>query len=404
MSKVASQYNEWVYPIPIENMRAAIANGTYWEIGDPILYYPLFWPRRRDAENLDILVAGCGSVQAAYYACRNPSWNVIGIDLSDSSLAHQRKLKDLHGLENLQLQKLDIIQVDKLRKDFDFIVSTGVLHHLPDPDSGLSALKQVLRPEGVMNLMVYGKSLRLGVYMLQEVFRTLGLQQTKKDVEIVKATINSLPADHVVRRYVNNAGDLHFDAAFVDTFLHTQDRAYTVNEIYDLTRKAGLDFLSWCDPAEYSLETNVPKEHQLWSKFDGLSPQSSAQICDLLTQSRGTHRWAVGHPSYVKSCKIPFYTDAFLDCCIRFHRQTEFLQRCDTSNGKNTICKRGNIRFEIDTCLVDLIDLSKGILTIKQAVEKMSLTAEEKNRVFTLTHKEFERLWKQGHIYIFLPN
>ena len=58
---VENQYREWVYPLPVDDMREAIANGSYWEIGDPSLYWPLFWPHQRDADKLDILVAGCGT-------------------------------------------------------------------------------------------------------------------------------------------------------------------------------------------------------------------------------------------------------------------------------------------------------------------------------------------------------
>jgi len=57
----------------------------------------------------------------------------------------------------------------------------------------------VLRPEGVMNLMLYGTSLRLGVYLMQEVFSLLNLQQTKQDVDLVRTTIASLPEDHIVK-------------------------------------------------------------------------------------------------------------------------------------------------------------------------------------------------------------
>lgn len=124
MRAVESQYTKWVYPIPIDDMQTAIADGSYWEIGDPILYQPLFWPHRRQIERLDILVAGCGTVQAAYYACRNPNWNVTGIDLSDASLAHQNKLKRRHGLDNLRLKKCDVTKAAMLGKSYDFIVCT----------------------------------------------------------------------------------------------------------------------------------------------------------------------------------------------------------------------------------------------------------------------------------------
>lgn len=403
MSKVESQYNNWLYPIPIEDMRSAIANGSYWEIGDPFLYHPVFWPHKRNVEKLDILIAGCGSVQAAYYACRNPNWNVTGIDFSERSLAHQQKLKERHGLSNLRLQKLDLTETKTLGEDFDFIVSTGVLHHLPDPDAGLVALKEVLRPEGVMNLMVYGQSLRLGVYMMQEVFKLLGFEQSQKDVDIVKATINDLPADHVLNRYVKSAPDLHYDAAYVDTFLHPQDRAYYVNQIYEFTRKAGLEFLSWCDPAEYSLEVNVPQNHPLWEKINNLTPEKSAHVCDLLTQIRGTHRWAAAHPRYAKKAQIPFNTDKLLDCYVSLHRFSKLHQQKESNERDIYYCERGNSSREIHPVVREIILRSSEKKKIRQIVSETLSPSISMQNVLKVVNGQLNSLWSQGKIHILLP-
>ena len=54
---------------------------------------------------------------------------------------------------------------------FDLIVCTGVLHHLADPDAGLRALHDVLKPDGAMHLMVYAPYGRAGIYLLQDFCR-----------------------------------------------------------------------------------------------------------------------------------------------------------------------------------------------------------------------------------------
>lgn len=407
MSSVGDQYNEWVYPIPIEDMRAAIANGSYWEIGDPLLYGARFWPRNRSLEKLDVLIAGCGSVQAAYYACRNPNWNVVGIDISDSSLAHQNKLKARHGLSNLHVQKLDLTEVYKLGSDFDFIVSTGVIHHLPDPIQGLASLKDVLRPDGVINLMVYGKSLRLGVYLMQDLFRLLNFQQTQTDVDIVKATINDLAPDHVVKRYVKVANDLHYDAAYVDTFLHPLDTAFYVNDVYQLTREAGLEFLTWCDPAEYSLDAVIPEGHPLWRKLQNLSPQTAAHVCDLLTQLRGTHRWAAAHPDYVRSVEIPFDSDALYDCAVMLHRHSRIVgsdrAQIHAKDDGHAACVRANRSYPLRCHLDEIITRSDGVLSVRQLVSELALSDEERTNVLRNAREQLQFLWRQGDIHIYLP-
>lgn len=404
-TKVEEQYTHWVYPAPVEDMRAAISNGTYIEIGDPFLYWPLMWPHRRSVEKLDILVAGCGTNQAAYYACRNPNWNVIGIDLSESSLAHQRKLKEKHHLSNLRLEKMDLTKVQSLGTDFDFITSTGVLHHLPNPDEGLLALKNVLRPDGVMNLMVYGTNLRLGVYLMQEVFRTLGFTQTKEDVDIVRTTVESLDTEHVLKRYMKLAHDLTYDAGIVDTFLHPQDRAYTVKEIFAFTRNAGLEFLSWVDPIEYSLEQSVPKKHPLWKKINGaqLPKEVLYHINDLLVQNRGTHRWLCAHTDFVQRTQVDFKNDSFLNYQLNFHRATKVIQQSDIKQNTSAKLEREKFYFEMTYELTQIMQKMDSKTTIGQALEGLNLTRESKDKVIEALRKEIQSLYERGHIYVFLP-
>ena len=65
------------------------------------------------------MVAGCGTVQAAYTAYMNREDEVVGIDLSEASLAHERFLQERHGLENVRLFKGDLLEVGSVDTRFD---------------------------------------------------------------------------------------------------------------------------------------------------------------------------------------------------------------------------------------------------------------------------------------------
>src|SRR5262245_18251381 len=95
----------------------------------------LLWPTEQRRENREILVAGCGPSPAATHAQREPYARVTAIDLSETSLRHSRGRQQKYGLRNLELHRLAIEQVGELGQRFDLIVCTGVLHHLPDPDT-----------------------------------------------------------------------------------------------------------------------------------------------------------------------------------------------------------------------------------------------------------------------------
>jgi SAM-dependent methyltransferase len=101
------------------------------------------------------LVAGCGANQAAYFAFKNPSAKVVGIDVSQPSLDHLQYLKDRHGLQNLEPHLLPIEELSALGLDFDLVVCVGGLHHLADPVQGMQALAGCLRRDGVASVMLY---------------------------------------------------------------------------------------------------------------------------------------------------------------------------------------------------------------------------------------------------------
>jgi hypothetical protein len=145
-------------------------------------------------------------------------------------------------LENLDLHNLPIEHISTLELYFYLIIPTGVLHHLASPEAGTQALASCLKVEGVMALMLYAKYGRLGVDMLQSVFRQIGLCQNERSVLMVREALATLPKDHPVKSYMAIAPDLGYDAGLVDTFLHGRERNYSIDECQVLDASAGLVF------------------------------------------------------------------------------------------------------------------------------------------------------------------
>ncbi len=234
--------------------------------------------------------------EAAFYAFTNPHCRVTGIDLSETSLQHHMYLKERHALSNLSLRQMNLLDVASLGQAFDYVVSTGVLHHLPDPDEGLRTLGSVLQTNGVMSVMVYGRYNRAGVYMLKDVFRRAGLQQDARSLEIIKATLAALPPWHHARSYLGTAADLSYDSGLVDTFLHPVDRPYSVPEILPFVQRSGLSFQGWLDPGFYALQEALPSTHPLRVRASALPPEEQWAVVELVSQSISCHRFLVCHP------------------------------------------------------------------------------------------------------------
>ena len=211
----------------------------------------LLWPTEKPRAGREILVAGCGTSQAAVYAMRESDAHVTGIDVSETSLGHTRELQRKYGLKNLDLRRLAIEEAGELGRTFDHIVCTGVLHHLPDPDTGLRALRAVLARDGAIHVMVYGTYGRAGITLMQEYCRLLGVRANEEELQDLGATIGALSDDHPISAVAKRAKDFRRPDALADALLHPQDRAYTVPELYDWLRRCGLDFARWFEQAPY---------------------------------------------------------------------------------------------------------------------------------------------------------
>ena len=109
---VAGQYRRWVYPEPIMDLPAWQRDN--WQWFDPSHSYRMLWPDRDPVPDLDILVAGCGTNQAAVVAHGNPQARVVAVDVSQPSLDHHAYLKDTYALGNLELRLLPIEDVGEL--------------------------------------------------------------------------------------------------------------------------------------------------------------------------------------------------------------------------------------------------------------------------------------------------
>jgi SAM-dependent methyltransferase len=214
-------------------------------------HFHLTWPTERLRGNLEILVAGCGTSQAARYALREPDARIAAIDISETSLRHTRDLLRRHKLDNLELHRLPIENVQELGRSFDLVVCTGVLHHLPDPDQGLRALRSVLNPGGAMRLMVYAPYGRAGIYMMQAYCRLLAISASAKELQALGATLDALPPDHPISGVLRRAKDFRRPEAMADALLHPQDRAYAVPELYAWLDRCGMSFGRWIEQAPY---------------------------------------------------------------------------------------------------------------------------------------------------------
>jgi 2-polyprenyl-3-methyl-5-hydroxy-6-metoxy-1,4-benzoquinol methylase len=384
-SLVSDQYSRYPYPEPGDDIPTWLKSFNY-DLYHPGVYAALFWPEGRPRADLNILVAGCGSMQAAVVAFQNPECRVTGIDFVEASIAHEQQLRERHNLQNLTLEAMNLFDVANLGQQFDLILCTGVLHHLADPGQGVRALSSALEPShGALIAMLYGRLGRSGIYPLQDAFRRLQVPQSPEGVRMVRSIIKRLPAYHPGRRYFEYSPEMESDAAVVDTFLHPQDTAFCVPEVLDLIEASGLKFQCWLDNGMYnygwdSLTAEIP-DRERWS------------IVESLAWNITTHNFIACRPERDKRSAVDFSADGWLTC---FPQGRPTIQASLLEDGKFT---RDGFEFSLSPMEAVLLAEANGRRTVVDILRHKLLGAlpGEERRAFA--RRFYERMWRLGHMF-----
>jgi SAM-dependent methyltransferase len=385
---VTRQYERWRYPAPIQDLEGWVPNN--WEWFDPLHAHRILWPDRQYKPDLDILIAGCGTNQASIFAYTNPAAKVVAVDVSQPSLDHQQYLKDKHGLWNLELRLLPIEEVKALKQEFDLIVSTGVLHHLGDPLAGMKALGGCLRQDGALGVMLYAKYGRLGVEMLESVFRDMDLRQDDQSVQVVKETIAVLPPDHPVQSYLRITRDLESsDAGLVDTFLHGRQRSYTIEECIDLVDSAGLAFQGLLLKAPYYAHDTFTPSNAFHRAVNELPEHKVWSVMERVQSLNGCHFFIACRTDRPKeSYAIDFSADDCLDYVPMMR------MRCGLSGNE---LFRPDWTMNLTAAQLPFVQDVDGRRTIREIAERVAQTESRRAAATELerfARKLFQSLWR----------
>ena len=244
---------------------------------------------------------------------RWPAAQVIGIDFSATSVRCTEALKRKYNLHNLQVDQLPIERVSDLRTSFDQIICTGVLHHLADPDAGLSALREVLKPDGAMHLMVYAPYGRAGIYMMQEFCRRIGLHANDKEIRDLIAALRAMPPGHPLENLLREAPDFGQEGALADALLNPRDRSYSVPQLFDFIGKAGLTFGRWIKQAPYTPQCGVLARIPQASRLKELSTVEQYAAAELFRGTMVRHSMVVYRNDSPELQQVTFAGDAWLN-------------------------------------------------------------------------------------------
>jgi len=192
---------------------------------------------------ISALIAGCGTgKQAIEMALTNPSIHITAIDLSPSSLSYAKLMAERYEITNIDFQLLDILKVKSLDRQFEYIMSTGVLHHMENPQAGLNALKKVLKPKGIMLLGLYSKLARKDLHTYRKEVMA-EYQQPAQEIssDNIKAWRSQL-SDSDKKSIWFHTIDFFNLNGLTDVLIHPQQTEYSLLEIKALLKNEKLKF------------------------------------------------------------------------------------------------------------------------------------------------------------------
>ena len=226
-SAVAEGYERWPYPA----WRRKMAIETQKRLPDEIRALDPGSPQTLPVR-AKVLVAGCGTgSETAQIAREYPDCILTAIDVSQTSLDYARRQCAAIGLQTIRFLHLDLHKVAELQEQFDVIFCSGVLHHLPDPEQGWAALVAVLRPGGVMRVMLYSALARRKLADARALIADLAAEPLSDDLlRRARQRFLDRPGDPIAKPIVT-ASPFSTLAGTYDMLLHRREDCFDVPRI-----------------------------------------------------------------------------------------------------------------------------------------------------------------------------
>lgn len=239
------------------------------------------------ARQLQLLEAGCGrGINLTEAAALQPDDQFTGIDINRVAIDEASAKLRSSALANLSFHLADLLDPASLpgtSRGYDVILSYGVIHHLSDPLRGLQQLTEQLAPHGVLSLMVDG---RYGRQPLDRFLQALQMVSPSAEQDEQRAATARALA-RIAERGVFHGncwqGTSSVDEVeFADRCLHVHEQSYDIEALLQLLDKAGLQFIRWHQPDDWSLKT-ICDDEALIERLQSVEPSMTYQLIERLT-------------------------------------------------------------------------------------------------------------------------
>jgi SAM-dependent methyltransferase len=240
-----------------------------------------------DTKNAVILDAGCGTgYKALTLSLANPGAKVIGIDLSARSIEMAQQRFQYHRLENAEFHAIGIEEIEHLGLQFDYINCDEVLYLFPEPEVGLNALRQVLKPHGIIRGNLHSLLQRGGYFRAQETFRMLGLMDGNPEdfeIQMVMDILGSLHDDTNLKRYMPKTDSPKMNEEVRESvlmnLLFQGDRGFTIPDLFHALRSSDMELVEMVNWRQWEVLDLFQDPENLPGLIAMSLPEASAEEC-----------------------------------------------------------------------------------------------------------------------------
>jgi SAM-dependent methyltransferase len=124
-------------------------------------------------------------------------------------------------------------------KKFDFVMCSGVLHHMHDPEAGLAVLRSLLKPQGLMNIGLYSEYAREKVVAYRKIVAEKGWPASTDGVRALREYVMALDNDDPMKE-IAMCRDFFTTSMCRDLLFHVQEHRYTMLQLKDMYDRFGL--------------------------------------------------------------------------------------------------------------------------------------------------------------------
>jgi len=242
---------------------------------------------------VDILIAGCGTGHHSILFARSfLGARTLAVDLSLSSLSYAKEKSRAMGLSGIEYAQADILELAQFDRRFDIISSSGVLHHLDDPEKGWRVLLSLLRPDGCMHVGIYSEIACRNISAARDWLATRGYTGSTDDIRRARQDLASAAEQDTRFADVLRCPDFYSTSECRDLLFHTKERRFTIPEIQSFLENHNFQFLGFTlgrhllDQFHQQFPGGREDDLTLWHSFENTHPDTFKGMYQFWMQRR----------------------------------------------------------------------------------------------------------------------